>query len=414
MATAIDPISADSHKVFRRVRGRRRLGVYVHFPWCLQKCPYCDFLSIPVLRETIPHGAYADAVVSEFETRRDTAAGYELRSVFFGGGTPSLWKAADLGRVLRAILDALPHSGEVEVTVECNPSSFGEEAARALLDVGVNRVSIGIQSLDAERLSFLGRLHDPSGGLRAIEAALRAGIPRVSADLIFGVSGQEPEAAAAEARRVADLGLAHMSAYALTVEPGTRFGALARKGRLPLLPEQSVAGSFSAVHEALVEVGFEHYEISNFARSGEVARHNLGYWNGDDYLGLGAGAWGTITTAGRRVRSRNTPVVERYLAGATEWPSVGSSGTSAGLVSDTEVIAPETELSERIMLGLRLASGVDVEAAAREAGVEPWPPARRRAVERLTSRGLVVREGPRLRIPFEAWLFADGTIADLM
>jgi oxygen-independent coproporphyrinogen-3 oxidase len=381
----------------------------------LQKCPYCDFLSIPVERAAIPHAKYATAVLAELDRRKELADGRELASVFFGGGTPSLWDAAELGRVLSAILGALRVSGEPEVTVECNPSSFDEQRARALVDAGVNRISIGVQSLDTERLRFFGRLHDPSGALAAVETALRAGVPRVSADLIFGVASQEPEAAVAEARKVAGLGITHLSAYALTIEPGTRFGALARKGRLPLLPEQSVAGSFERVHAALTDLDFEHYEISNFARDGHKARHNLGYWRGDDYLGLGVGAWGTVTANGSRIRYRNTPVLERYLEGADTWRTAELEHSGPGaLITDVELITPETELAERLMLGLRLAEGVDVEAAARDIGVEAWPAARRRAVERLAARGRIVREGGRLTIPVNAWLFADGTIAEVM
>jgi putative oxygen-independent coproporphyrinogen III oxidase len=392
------------------------VGVYVHFPWCLQKCPYCDFLSIPAPRVAIPHAAYADAVLAEFERRGQNAAAHDLVSVFFGGGTPSLWEPRDLGRVLGKILDSFHASpGKVEVTVECNPSSFDERVAGALLDVGVNRISIGVQGLNAERLRFLGRLHDPAGGLAAVRAAVRAGVPRVSADLIFGVADQDPETAAAEARTVADIGLTHVSAYALTIEPNTRFGSLARKGRLPLLRDQAVADSFDAVHDALTERGFDHYEVSNYARDGDTARHNLGYWRGDDYIGLGLGAWGTVTERGRRVRYRNTAVADRYISGKDDWATVDLDAAGPGnLVSEIEVIDAETELAERLMLGLRLAEGIDVESAARNVGVDPWPPQRRRAVDRMLERGRLVREGSRLRIPVEAWLHADGTIAEVM
>ena len=412
VATAIDPLTPDSEKVFQR----EKLGVYVHFPWCLQKCPYCDFLSIPAERAAIPHAAYADAVLAELGRRRRAAPSDDLGSVFFGGGTPSLWQPRELGRVLRAILDSFQASpSSVEVTVECNPSSFDEGVARALLDVGVNRISIGLQSLDAERLRFLGRLHDPSGGLRAVESAIVAGVPRVSADLIFGVVGQEPETAAVEARRVADTGLTHLSAYALTIEPNTRFGTLARKGRLPLLGEQSVAKSFETVHDALTGTGFEHYEVSNYARDGHEARHNLGYWRGNDYIGIGLGAWGTVTDGGRRVRYRNTAAADRYISGASDWATIDLERAGPGsLVSEVETINGETQLAERLMLGLRLAKGVDVEIAARQVGAEPWPAERRRAVERMIERGRIVREGSRLRIPIKAWLYADGTIAEVM
>jgi oxygen-independent coproporphyrinogen-3 oxidase len=159
-----------------------------------------------------------------------------------------------------------------------------------------------------------------------------------------------------------------------------------------------VAESFEAVHATLTKRGFEHYEVSNFARDGHTARHNLGYWHGDDYLGLGLGAWGTVTTDGRRLRYRNTAVAERYLAGDGDWATADLERAGPGsLVSEVEVIDAKTELAERLMLGLRLAEGVDVDEAARASGAEAWPPARRRAVEQLIERGRLAQEGSRLR-----------------
>jgi coproporphyrinogen III oxidase-like Fe-S oxidoreductase len=188
----------------------RRLAVYVHYPWCLQKCPYCDFASYATEREAAPQTSYADQIVAELALRSAALEGARLSSVFFGGGTPSLWDPAELGRALRAIRGAFVEADEdLEITVECNPTSLDEERARRLLDQGVNRVSIGVQSLDPKRLSFLGRLHGPEGGLRAIDDARRAGLRRVSGDLIFGVAGgapQRPEDAAREAGRIADSG----------------------------------------------------------------------------------------------------------------------------------------------------------------------------------------------------------------
>jgi oxygen-independent coproporphyrinogen-3 oxidase len=391
-------------------------GVYVHFPWCLQKCPYCDFLSVAAEREAIPHQASADAVTRELARRVEGIGTRRLSSVFFGGGTPSLWEPSALGRVLKAVLAAAGARAEaVEITVECNPSSFDAERARALVDLGVNRVSIGVQGLDAERLRFLGRLHDVSGGLAAVQAALAAGVPRVSADLIFGVAGQSAQDAAREVARVAELGLTHVSAYALTIEPGTQFGALAKKGKLPLLGEAMVADSFLAVEATLERAGFAHYEISNYARSGHVAAHNLGYWRGDDYLGLGTGAWGTWTSNGRRVRYRNTPSPERYLALAERWASADlERAGSAELVSELEPIDAETALRERLMLGLRLAEGLDFEAAAAELGVPAWTPERERAAKLLVERGDLVREGPRMWVPKDKRLLTDGTVRELL
>lgn len=389
------------------------LGVYVHFPWCLKKCPYCDFLSLAAAREEIPHRAYADAVLRELAARLpELSRPYRLETIFFGGGTPSLWQTEELGRVLEGLLAAFAgnRAAEVEVTAECNPTSLDAAKARALAAVGVNRLSIGVQGLDADRLSFLGRLHDPAGGLDAARAALSSPMPRVSLDFIFGVAGQTAEQAATEARTLAALGTTHLSAYALTIEPGTEFGARAKKGRLPLLDEAQVADSFVAVDSALTEAGFEHYEISNFARGGDVSRHNLGYWRGHDYLGLGTGAWGTVTLPQGRVRYRTTPSPERFLASRFERPFEEALETTAVV----EPLDAETSLRERIMLGLRLAEGIDLDASANELAVEALPTSRRRALERLTTQGRLVIEGHRLRIPKAQWLFADGIISELL
>ena len=395
---------------------KKPLGVYVHFPWCLKKCPYCDFLSVAGERATLPHAAYASAVLLELERRAAEIdrAGYQLESVFFGGGTPSLWEPAELGRVLQGVLAAFDAArADVEITVECNPTSFDAERARALLAQGVNRVSIGVQGLDAQRLEFLGRLHDVAGGLTAVRTALSAQVPRVSADFIFGVAGQSPEQARDEARTLAELGTTHLSAYALTIEPQTQFGALAKKGKLPLLDEALVADSFLSVEETLTGAGFEHYEVSNYARAGHTSRHNLGYWRGRDYLGLGTGAWGTIRLLGARLRYRNTPSHERYLDAAERWSNLPLD-REGPLIGTVEPLSPETAVAERIMLGLRLSEGVDLEQVEAECGAPVLTPARSRAIEKLMAGRRLVRQGCTISIPKDKWLFADGIVAELM
>ena len=396
-----------------------RASVYVHFPWCLAKCPYCDFVSYvpPEGRPSIDHGAYADAVVRELDARAPRFEGRRIDSVFFGGGTPSLWDAAELGRVLAAIRERLRTGPALEVTVECNPTSLGEDNAKALAQVGVNRLSIGVQSLDAERLKFLGRLHDPGGARAALAAALQSGPPRVSGDLIFGLPGQTPEDARGEALSLVDLGLSHVSCYQLTIESGTRFGELARRGRLPLAEDGAVADSFLAIDEALGERGLRHYEISNYARPGEEARHNLAYWRGDEYLGLGCGAVGFVRSdaeAGARgLRWRNAVRPEEYVEATRDIAHETLFEAPSRLSSSLETLSAEDLLRERIMLGLRLESGFDLEAAAASLGADAWSPSRRRAAQWLEERGRLVRDGTRLTIPRGAWLWADDTCARL-
>jgi putative oxygen-independent coproporphyrinogen III oxidase len=393
-------------------------GVYVHFPFCLAKCPYCDFVSYAAPKPTeIDHAGYADAVLRELHARAPLVAAREIETVFFGGGTPSLWEPAQLGRVLEGIRRALATSSHLEVTVECNPPTLDEDRARALADVGVNRVSIGVQSLDDERLLHLGRLHDAEGGRAAVRGALRAGLRRVSADLIFGLPRQSAEAAREEARQLADLGLDHLSCYQLTIEPGTRFGELAKRGRLPLADEGAVADSFLAVDEGLREAGFRHYEVSNFARPGEEARHNLGYWRGHEYLGLGCAAVGFVRRKGEGsragIRYRNATLPDRFVA-ATRDARPTAPGCGDGISESSEDLDADTLLRERIMLGLRIEEGIDIEAAARTLETPGWTSDRLRAAALLEGRGRIVREGGRVRIPQPAWLWADDTAARLI
>lgn len=389
------------------------MHVYVHFPWCLEKCPYCDFVSYKTTRESIDQVGYTDAVIAELHRRFADCTNEEqsskLESVFFGGGTPSLWDPPQIQRLLTSLLACFPGSKDVEITAECNPSSLDRERAEALRDAGVNRLSIGVQSLDNERLRFLGRLHDAQGALQAIRGALASGIERISADLIYAVADQRPEEAVREAITLREEGLLHLSAYSLTIEAGTRFGELARRGRLPLADDGAMVETFYAIHEALGARGLEHYEVSNYAAPGHASRHNIGYWRGRRYLGLGCAAVGTVTTSRGVFRYRNQPLPERYVAAVPQAASL----EPGGIAESVEPLDGETLLRERIMLGLRLAGGFDLEEAASECGVVPWTSARLRSVERMVQRGRLGRDGGRLWVPLPAWALADGTAAEL-
>jgi putative oxygen-independent coproporphyrinogen III oxidase len=388
------------------------ISVYVHFPWCLKKCPYCDFVSYARPRDEIDHRGYADAVLAELALRGGALQGKRLSSVFFGGGTPSLWEPAELGRVLAGVLACAPDKeDDVEVTVECNPTSLDEARARALLDVGVNRLSVGVQGLDAQRLAFLGRLHDAAGALDAVASALRAGMPRVSADLIYGVATADKQADAdesvAEALRIVETGVTHVSAYCLTIEPGTQFGELARRGRLPIAHDDAMAEAFLAIESALGARGFDHYEVSNYAVPGHEARHNLAYWRGSPYLGLGCAAVGTLEGADAAVvRYRNHTDPAGYVDRA-------SRGQIDEIVESVERLDAETRLRERIMLGLRLRSGFSLEREAEELGVVAWTPARRRTADRLMREGRLRVDAGHLHLPGAARLFADGVASAL-
>jgi putative oxygen-independent coproporphyrinogen III oxidase len=391
----------------------RRASVYVHFPWCLAKCPYCDFTSYAAPRESIDSTGYADAVLREIDLHAGELGPRAIASVFFGGGTPSLWEPSELGRVVEGIKGSFACDADVEVTVECNPTSLDRQRADALAAVGVNRLSIGTQSLDAEQLRFLGRLHDPAGALAAIDAALASNVERVSTDLIFGLPNQSPgdareQAIALAERSARGRSLTHLSCYQLTIEPNTQFGALAKRGRLPLADDGLVAEAFLAIDEALAARGLRHYEISNYAIAGDEARHNLGYWRGEEYVGLGCGAYGMVRADEGTVRYRN-PLDPRAYVAATR---AGREGGDR-IATTVEPLDATTLLRERIMLGLRLADGVDLRAAGDDLGVDPWTAERTREVERLVARGRLVRDGDRLLIPRSAWLWTDDTAARL-
>ena len=373
-------------------------SVYVHFPWCLQKCPYCDFASATIRRPEVPHVAYADAVLRELELRAGAGLSGPLASVFFGGGTPSLWEPRELGRVLRAIRAAFgAETAELEVTVECNPSSLDAERAAGLFEAGVNRLSIGVQSLDAARLRFLGRLHDGPGALAALRAAL-AHVPRVSADLMFGMPDQSPADFLAELSQVLELGLRHVSVYALTIEPETRFGELARKGKLPLAKDDAYADTFLATEALLAAHGFEHYEVSNYAQPGQTSRHNQHYWRGGDYLGLGTAAVGCVGK--RRYKNQTRP--QAYLD-AADLPAIEQ---------ESESLDARAIVQEGLMLGLRTSEGVSLRELEARAGIDPRR-GRERALARRFERGQLALEGDRLRVPHAHWLQLDGIVSDL-
>ena len=375
-------------------------SAYVHFPWCARKCPYCDFATEPVKANTIPHEAYADAVLRELDSRAADLQGRGLTSVFFGGGTPSLWGANALKRALEGIVNAFDHvRDDIEVTVECNPSSLTRRHARELHEAGVGRLSIGVQSLRDDHLRFLGRLHDSKQAIEALGSAC-AEVTRVSADLMFGMPGQQDDAFSEDIERIVDTGVQHVSAYALTIEEKTLFGSLQKAGKLRVAPEDRYAELFELAQRCFADFGWEQYEVSNYAPEGEESRHNLHYWRGGAYVGLGAAAVGCLDRGpGEAFRWRNEPIPQRYLAQPT--PQV-----------EIEELGPDEIVREALMLGLRTARGVDLAATERRAGQDPRI-GREHDLARAIQKGDLVEDGEWLRVPQDRWLKLDGIILDL-
>ena len=304
------------------------LSLYVHLPWCVRKCPYCDFNSHAVPSAGIPEGAYLAALLEDLDHAAREAAGREIVSVFFGGGTPSLFSARAIEAILARLRELLPVAGEAEITLEANPGTVEHGAFAAYRDAGVNRVSLGAQSFDDRRLAALGRIH-ASGEIDKAVAELRiAGIDNFNLDLMYGLPGQAPEDALGDLEHAMALGPAHISHYNLTLEPGTAF-----ERRPPQLPdEEAVFEMQSSCQQRLAASGFHQYEVSAYAGPGRRCRHNLNYWEFGDYLGIGAGAHGKVTDSARArvVRTERVRQPGRYMAAAQAEERVAGERMIAG------------------------------------------------------------------------------------
>jgi putative oxygen-independent coproporphyrinogen III oxidase len=331
----------------------RPFGVYVHFPYCTFRCPYCDFA---VTTERPPADRrYARAVLAELGLRLGTGAydGLAARTLYVGGGTPSLWEPEELAGLVSALRDRLRLGADAEITVEANPESTRAETLGAWRAAGVNRVSIGVQSFDPAVLAKLGRQHGPDAAERAIRLAVER-VGNVSVDLIYAARRSSVAIARADAERAVAAGAAHVSAYALTVDAAVLaeevpFVRLARAGRLPLPPPEDAVAQARAIRGALRRAGLRRYEISNFARPGRESAHNRLYWEGESYLGLGAGAVGCFPAGEGAVRYANHRDPNRWL----EDVEAGRSPTA-----DEDRIDARAARNERVMLGLRTVDGV--------------------------------------------------------
>ncbi len=334
-----------------------RFGVYVHFPYCLSKCPYCDFASTAA--RTIPDERYTAAILAELEGRLEAQqlTGREVTSIFIGGGTPSLWAPASVAKVLEALRSKLRVAEGCEVTLEANPGASDAGRFADYRAAGVNRLSMGVQSFEASTLATLGRAHDGATAARAFEAARRAGFDNVSMDFIYGVHGQTLAQVESDARRAVALGSEHLSAYALTLDKASLAEEvpLARqlaRGEVSLPPDDTVVRMQRVVRDVFAAAGLQRYEISNYAKPGFHSRHNALYWTGGEYLALGTGATGHLR-ATAPFRYSNQRSAEKYLleVEAGRWPE-----------ASREELSGLELFEERVAMGLRLASGVDLAA----------------------------------------------------
>lgn len=366
------------------------LALYIHWPFCVSKCPYCDFNSH--VRASVDQAMWREALLADLAWEAEAFPNRRLGSIFFGGGTPSLMPPSTVAALIAAAERHWGFSPRIEITLEANPSSV--EAARFadLAAAGVNRVSLGLQSLDDEALRFLGRAHDVSEGFGALQTAQSA-FNRVSFDLIYALPGQSERSWADQLDRAIGFGTGHLSLYQLTIEPGTRFAALAAKGALESTDPDHGASLYELTREKTEAAGLPAYEISNHARLGEESRHNLIYWRYRPYLGIGPGAHGRRG----RVAIRRHRKPENWLA------AIGRKGNG---------IEEEVELSERdrgletLLMGLRLREGVSLE---RIAGLVDMGSA-----SRLENQGLLAIEGERLRATPEGMLVLDRLLAEIV
>jgi oxygen-independent coproporphyrinogen-3 oxidase len=368
----------------------RGLALYIHWPFCVSKCPYCDFNSH--VRESVDQAAWRKALLEDLAWEARVWPSGPISSIFFGGGTPSLMEPATVAALIEAADRHWGLAPGAEITLEANPSSV--EAARFadLAAAGVNRVSLGLQSLDDSALRFLGRAHDSAEGLAALATAQRC-FERVSFDLIYALPGQSKEAWAAELGRALGFGTGHLSLYQLTIEPGTRFAAMAARGELEPRDPDEAASLYELTQAMTEEAGLPAYEISNHARPGEESRHNLAYWRYRPYLGVGPGAHGR--RGGLATQRHRKP--ENWLGALKR--------NRHGMVEEIPLSRGE-QATEALLMGLRLSEGVELEAVESRLDLS--------AVKRLEGHGLVERRDTRLVVTPAGRLLLDAILAEIV
>jgi oxygen-independent coproporphyrinogen-3 oxidase len=374
-------------------------GVYVHWPFCAAKCPYCDFNSH--VRHSPPDQArYAAAFKREIAATAERAPGRTVTSIFLGGGTPSLMQPETVGAILDEIAARWPVASDAEITMEANPSSVEAERFRGYRAAGVNRVSLGVQALNDRELKLLGRLHDTATALAAIETA-RKTFPRISFDLIYARPGQTPETWEAELKQALALAADHLSLYQLTIEEGTPFFALHKAGKLVTPDEDTAADLYAVTQEITAAAGIPAYEISNHAAPGAESRHNLVYWRYGEYAGIGPGAHGRLLLADGRHATAAEKTPEAWLEKVESWGD--------GLVVD-DILTPEEEGDEMLLMGLRLVEGIDLARYRRFAGRS----LDENRLRDLLAHGMVEHApGERLKATRAGFAVLDAVVADL-
>ena len=371
------------------------LALYVHWPFCVSKCPYCDFNSH--VRASIDQDAWRDALLADLDHEARLLPGRKLTSIFFGGGTPSLMHPSTVAAVIDAARTQWDAAPNLEITLEANPNSV--EAARFadLSAAGVNRLSLGLQSFDDDALRFLGRAHSAREGWKALETAQKH-FRRVSFDLIYALPGDTEESWSATLAQALSLGTSHLSLYELTIEPGTRFASMVAKGQFEPLDADMGAALYELTDAMTSAAGLPAYEISNHARQGQESRHNLTYWRYGDYAGIGPGAHGR--RLGMRSERHRKP--ENFLSAIRR---------NAHGISEDALLTPAEAADEALVMGLRLREGIDAEAIAQRFGVAAivnW-----QRVDRLVGSGHLTRVDDRIALTAAGRLLLDWILAEI-
>ncbi len=383
------------------------VGVYLHVPFCERVCPYCDF-AVVARRElsAADEAEYVDTLLIELDRRRGAFGSRELASLYFGGGTPSLLRPEALGRLVRAVREAFSPAAEVETTLEINPSTLERERLPGFRAAGVNRVSVGAQSFDDETLRRLGRGHRAAEVRKTLDACRAAGSPVISLDLMFAAPGQTRDTLVRDLDAVAEFAPEHVSAYELTLEPGTPFAAAAARGRIAKPAEEECVEMILLVEERLRGAGLDRYEISSYARPGHRAVHNRRYWERRPVLGLGVGAFSNDPITEEHphgVRRSNPRQLSRYLEAIRQ-----------GAPPHSEVLRPETARGEAVFLALRTADGLAAGRFAAEFGEPPRHFFGAR-IEALVAAGLLDEgQGGDLRLTARGRLLCDGVFAEFV
>jgi len=374
-------------------------GIYVHIPYCIKKCPYCDFNSFGVGKQ-IPEIEYTNAVLNEVELYRELIEGLQLSSIYFGGGTPSLFSADSIGKIIDKINKLTNTRYPIEVTIEVNPKTANIEKFNSFRDVGVNRISVGLQSLSNRKLKVLGRENSPYDTYRLFENIIKARFVNYSSDLMYGCSYESLKEWESDLEMALEFETTHISAYCLTIEEDTPYGSMYAKGELPLPSEETLSDMFMLASELLECAGYYQYEISNFAKNGFECKHNLLYWRGDNYLGLGAGAHSHIRPCDYSVWGKRW--------GNIKSPSLYMKKVFRGSnpVAFQEVIERETAIKEKVLMGLRLREGVSLSMLAEKFGVNLITD----NVLRLVDEGFLDISHDSLRVSKKGLLLSDELI----